>query len=264
MPVYSYTKAVVDLSILTEQINTNVTITQAVEHIDWEAPDSLDVYFSLALSGAEETELGVVVAAHTGEPASQGNQCVYRFFDDFEGYQVKNLWGLGISGNGSGIAMVEGLNGTVRLTADSAAGYAYLGWGTLGRAYSVSKNFSARCRFKVNNGANCNFEFSMYRAANHEAKLRKEGTGNWLIATGGGLSLSTTDTGVASDTNWHVVEIRSVNNGLKIEFYLDKVKLGEHTSNLPTGLLSPEPYVYAVINSPVTADIDFVCIDQLR
>jgi len=61
---YSYTKDVSGFSLdqLTYEIEQNSTITTAIDHIDFSQPD-LDVWFESDLSGAEETELGIVVAA---------------------------------------------------------------------------------------------------------------------------------------------------------------------------------------------------------
>lgn len=64
MAQYDYTKESADLSLLTAEINADETIEQSVGHVNWDAPDSLSVFFDEALSGAEEDALDTVVADH--------------------------------------------------------------------------------------------------------------------------------------------------------------------------------------------------------
>jgi hypothetical protein len=68
---------------------------------------------------------------------------------------------------------------------------------------------------------------------NPHAFFRSDGVGNWFAETHDGSTPNSTDTGVASDTNFHIFEIRS--NGLSFEFLIDDVIVATFTANLPSG-----------------------------
>jgi len=59
------TLASVDMELLTTEINENATIVKICEGMTKDDPDSLHIHFDAALSGPEDTELDVVLAAHT-------------------------------------------------------------------------------------------------------------------------------------------------------------------------------------------------------
>jgi len=63
---YPYTKSGVDIDALVYEINANVTIVTALDRVEFNAPDDLNVYFADALSGGEETALDSLVSSHTG------------------------------------------------------------------------------------------------------------------------------------------------------------------------------------------------------
>ena len=64
---YTYSKDA-NITVLTDEVLADVGITTSLNHIDLDelpGPDTVDIWFVNAISGAEETALDAVVAAHT-------------------------------------------------------------------------------------------------------------------------------------------------------------------------------------------------------
>lgn len=62
----SKTKAGVNIAALDDEINANANIAKVCEGVSLTGADQLDIYFDLALSGAEDTELDAVLAGQPG------------------------------------------------------------------------------------------------------------------------------------------------------------------------------------------------------
>ena len=68
MAEYPYTKASVNSTKLTLEIEANETIVTTLEYINWASPNSLSIFFDGTLSGPEETALDTLVSNHDGNP----------------------------------------------------------------------------------------------------------------------------------------------------------------------------------------------------
>jgi len=66
MVQYDYTKSPVDLNGLTYEINTNSVISGTLDHIDFNEPNNLSIYFVDNLSSQDKAELDSIVSIHTG------------------------------------------------------------------------------------------------------------------------------------------------------------------------------------------------------
>lgn len=74
---YTYSKDA-NITVLTDEILADGGITTVLDHIDLDelpGPDSVDVWFVDAISGAEETALDAVVAAHTNPAVPSAFTC---------------------------------------------------------------------------------------------------------------------------------------------------------------------------------------------
>lgn len=63
---YSYIKSTVSLSGLYYEITSDSTITSTLDHIDFNAPNNLDIYFDYTLTSGEYTTLTTLVSGHNG------------------------------------------------------------------------------------------------------------------------------------------------------------------------------------------------------
>ncbi len=63
--------------------------------------------------------------------------------------------------------------------------------------------------------------------------FRADGTGNWFAQTHNGITPTSTDTTVVTDTLFHTFEIRSDPSGPNIEYLIDGAIVATHTTNLP-------------------------------
>ncbi|MHA1136517.1 MAG: hypothetical protein ACTSSE_08525 [Candidatus Thorarchaeota archaeon] len=68
MTEYPYTKASVNATKLTMEIEANEIIVTDLQYINWKAPDALSIFFDGTLGGGEETALDTLVSNHDGNP----------------------------------------------------------------------------------------------------------------------------------------------------------------------------------------------------
>lgn len=66
MAQYDYTKDVINLEGLYDEILENSVISGTLDYIDFDEPDDLSIYFDEALTGTEQIELDSIVIAHQG------------------------------------------------------------------------------------------------------------------------------------------------------------------------------------------------------
>lgn len=68
--------------------------------------------------------------------------------------------------------------------------------------------------------------------------FRADGTGNWFAQSHDGVTLNSTDTGVANDILFHTFEIRSDPTVPSIEYLIDGNIVATFTTDLPVGLMA--------------------------
>ena len=168
--------------------------------------------------------------------------------DDFFGDFIRDEYDQQVNGVGSFIVLLDAVHGgQINLTSGPGnARYAELWLGNRAGNYDTlgaDEGWIQIARLKVNVIAAGNFDTSM-RSGN-AAGTRQIFVGintwlsaaNWVIHCVDFAGNSTTDTGVAFDTDWHwhTAEVSSD----QVNYYLDGALIGTHTTNVPADILTP-------------------------
>jgi hypothetical protein len=166
---------------------------------------------------------------------------LFYFYDDFFGFSydkyVHTTWG---SGGGAG-AIVVGLGGQFRITTGTAGNFQVVG-NDINHMYSQAQFPEVAWRGKTTTLTNYASEFGW--AVSHGAWSGSSTTkivwlydstvsANWQCQCMDGSSVTTYDTSVAADTNWHDFRIKRTASGCL--FLLDFVSFPEVTTNIPIG-----------------------------
>lgn len=159
-------------------------------------------------------------------------------FEEFFGQLYNNrIWSVR-AGSGSATIPTSCLGGQIQVRAN-ASNYYELYMSQL--AFSVAKRFSQAWRVKLPNLTAFTSSWGLCGATSPaEAVAFRYSSavgGNWLIVTTTGSVSTVTDTGVAADASWH--EFRAAANTGVVTFFIDEVPVGNITTNIPTGSLSP-------------------------
>ena len=164
----------------------------------------------------------------------------FYFWDDFGGYQIDPYkWFTSVYGNGSNVSILEGdyAGGQLRIRSGNAIDRsADLNWNV---NYQVSAPLGFEIEFRVKT-VDVNSSHSRIGAANfgdNEAYiiLRRDGTNNWEAWCVTPADATIVDTGIASDTSWHVFRIEA-SSGQAL-FYIDSSLVATITTNVPTQFL---------------------------
>lgn len=177
----------------------------------------------------------------------QTDRSRYYYWDDFTGSNFDNLtWGYGGSTGGS-IAKLAALGGQIRVTVGATAGYEYF------IVQDTRRNFNAgsawcnvRWRIKVENTANVMLAIGFQTDGSHVLQFVYNSTvgANWYAYAQNGASSTSTDTGVAVDTNWHELYIEATASS--VQYFLDNVLVAtiSTVASIPTGDMGPIVYMY--------------------
>ena len=92
---------------------------------------------------------------------------------------------------------------------------------------------------------------------NNGAYFRSSGSGNWYAITRSGAIETATDTGVAQASSFKQFKIVINSNYTSIAFYIDNVLKATHTTNLPSGNLSPRVQIVTTSGTDYSFDIDY-------
>lgn len=177
--------------------------------------------------------------------------------DDFLGDQLKDEYSQTIAGVGSSIALQNWIGGGVRLRGGpGAARYALLELGDGAGNYEPCQSSPGWLQisyFKLGNNTNIYAGLYAYNSGGTEIVFTGVRTdvvaNNWIIRANDGVAFAHTDTGVATDTNyhWHVQEVYPTSTGHQIDYYLDSELIGEQTTRIPVGIqLAPACLSYTV------------------
>ena len=193
----------------------------------------------------------------------RGGRDSFYFRDDFVGDSLLPNWNSVVSGNGSLVSMTTNeLGGAISLISGNAAGrFAQLNFGGF-QILSVSKNISFFCRFQYKNTANSFSEISIRAGINNRIRFHKSGNANIFFSTHSGGTETSIDTGISPDTDYHLVEIKSVNNGSSVSFYYDNILKATSTTNIPTTNMEIFLYQETLSSNIRTLNIDLIDIRQ--
>ena len=193
--------------------------------------------------------------------------------DDFLGQAIHEQYTAvsDILGVGSGGALQNNFHGgAYRLTAgaannafhrlwlgNAADGFATLdadlGWVMIAR-FAVLDTGTAGNFMSVMGTANS--AFSRYILA---GVVRNVVANNWGLLTSDGVATAT-DSGVAFDASQHehALEVYPIAGGLRqVDYFLDGILLLSKTTNIPTEVLTPTVYPYALTANQRRIDLDF-------
>ena len=193
------------------------------------------------------------------------------WFDDFLGDQVQDEWHIVNVGGGT-TTVVDGVTGGIMRLSSPTNGTGDrtdVSWNTI-RSLLASKKLTFEIRFRTNSANLNTFYISLSSTAGTQyIDLRHEGGGaNYLISTrdaGGGNSF---DSGVAVDTDWHILRIECrTDGGNHVHYYMDNVETANSpvTTDIPfdaTDFIQPYFLILTGDTNLKTLEIDYVAIRQ--
>lgn len=190
--------------------------------------------------------------------------------DDFLGDQIQDEYFQETSGAGSAIALVDGLHGGAvnLLSGPASTRYARLWLGDNADGFDTldaDEGYIQIVRMRINDVSAGNFDTSI-RTSN-AAGTRAILTGlniwldatNWVIQCTDAAGNSSTVTDAAFDTNWHWhrIEVYPTSTGHEVDYFLDGALIGQHTTNVPTDILTAFLLVYSGGAVARNADFDY-------
>lgn len=207
--------------------------------------------------------------SHRAFGINSARNSVY-WFDHFLGDQLQDEWAAG-GDAGYTAAVVDGeTGGVLRLTTDGdASDEAYLWWTASARTLLHAQRVILEVRAKVGDNDNTKNDFAIWlrNATNERVTIYYTTHSNYQLAeqTAGGSN--TYDTGVSTDTNYHVFRIAGhTHGGNHWHIYID----GSETSNSPLSSYittnSLTPFLWMNTNEAAThyMDVDYVAVWQDR
>jgi len=178
-----------------------------------------------------------------------------QFFDDFYGNLYDNqVWA--VTGTGS-VAMQSTNGGFIRIRATTGNTYEF-NLGDMGN-FAVANNFTCEWRGSLEPGgtglAECGLEGAGDQTNNWICWQRVAGTTNFLCQTGSPAGTTTTNSGVAADSNNHLFKI--VGSPGIIQFFLDDRLITTISTYITSSKL--QPYVWNnAIGANSNAFMDYV------
>lgn len=197
------------------------------------------------------------------------------FFDDFHGDQLQDEWALTVVATGAGAVIDAQTGGIYRLSAttNATADAAKIDWGGAVpiRSLLITKKVALEVRIKLSSITSINARMSLEfaDATDWVQFFYSVGGvgGNWLIRTRAAAAVTSQDSGVAPDTDYHIYRIECHTHGSNhVHFYYD----GTETPNSPISTnitaLHLQPYFFIRTDENVakSMDIDYVVVRQER
>ena len=179
------------------------------------------------------------------------------FFDDFMGDGVSTHWTTSWSSATSSVSHVDGVGGLIRLASGGATNdYAELQM--VRTQVAVVPDSRLKFRVRANHGSGTRIELGARVDANQSMRwlFDSDVSSNWHCENTMSGTSTSTDSTVASDTSWHVLEINTSSG--QIKFVLDGTVRATHTTNLPTAAMHVYARQTSLSNSARNSDIDFV------
>lgn len=190
------------------------------------------------------------------------------WWDDFLGDQVQDEWHSTGSGGGSTVVVDAQTGGIIRITCGATNGFNWrVLWNDI-RSLLVTKKVSMEIRAKLTqiNAVQINLQL-LFDANNRILFYYDSATNaNWQIVTrDGGISTSS-NSGIATDTDYHIFRIECFPTG-QVHFYIDGVETtnSPSTTNIPddaTDYLQPYLQIITLEDVAKSMDIDYVVVRQ--
>jgi len=188
------------------------------------------------------------------------------YWDDFHGDQLKDEWNE--AGTGSATVIDAQTGGIVRITTGATNGNSYrIDWQDY-RSLLVTKKVTAEFRVKVNQSTALTVNFNLYFDVSNRITFTMTNGGNWNIQCTNGGATTGQDSGIASDTNYHIFRIEAFPTD-EVHFYIDGVECANSpiTTNIPddaADYLQPRLYIITAEDVAKTMDIDYCYLRQER
>ena len=193
------------------------------------------------------------------------------FYDDFLGDSLRDLWstttaGAGVGGTAVVVDAQDG--GVVRLSTTATDGNEIrIDWGDY-RSLHVDKNVTIEVRAKMNDTTDVYYYIGLAFDSNTSVIFYLANAGNWQNWTRNGGAITTSNTGVAVDTDYHIFRIECFPTG-EVHYYIDGVETANspHTTNIPSDAadyLQPWFRILTSEDDTQSMDIDYVVIRQDR
>lgn len=163
-------------------------------------------------------------------------ELVSRFFDDFYGSALDNIWSTSIVGTGTVTINLSAVDGIATLaTSATLNDSTELLFNT--NSYQFSANPVLRFRLGLSATTNIDARFGYQIDGNNSIEFRYDTSlSNWEAVTISSGSETATDTGSAADTSQHVFEFAADADNNQIIFKIDSITVATNNTNLPSGL----------------------------
>jgi len=192
------------------------------------------------------------------------------FYEDFLGDSLRDLWTVAFSAGGS-VSVIDAQDGGIcRLATDADnLDAAYISWGNI-RSLHVNKKVTIEIRAKLVRITNIETELALYYDVNNQVWFQYvESAGgaadNWDLKSENGGAITTADSGIAADANYHIYRIECF--PAAIHFYIDDVECNNSpiTTNIPSDAADYlQPYIYLRNRAGVASslDVDYMVVRQ--
>ena len=186
------------------------------------------------------------------------------WWDDFLGDQLKDEWR--DAGTGSAVVIDAQTGGIVRLTSGATSGNAHqLDWNDI-RSLHINKKVTGEARLKLSSITNLGTSgFYLLFDGDNRIQFLSSGA-NWQIRTEDNNVGTIQDSGIASDTDYHIFRIECFPTD-EVHFYIDGVEAANSpiTTNIPDDagdFLQPFFIISTAEDANKSMDIDYVVIRQ--
>lgn len=185
---------------------------------------------------------------------------VYYFYEDFIGTNYDNRWWFG---RGSGGSISNQDNSVLRVRA--TAGNIYELYQNDLTDFSVAAFAALTSRWRVSATTSMSGEIGLEAASPDNGTdwiafiFNTDVGANWLAQSATGGLVTTVDTGVAANTNFH--EFRIATTSSAITYFLDGRLVATITTNISPLLL--QPYCYVVSKGGASRDVLFDWIEAV-
>lgn len=198
----------------------------------------------------------------------------FLFKDDFLGDQLRDEWRTTGGAGGSG-AVVDGeTGGIVRITTDGDEDDNwFLDWNDI-RSLLVTKRVTMEVRLKANQVTYCGPVMSLFFDVSNFIRIYFNETGgtadNWTIECVDGGATTSADSGILSDTDYHLFRIEChIHGSSHVHFYIDDVECANSpiSTNVPddaADYLQPNLLLVTREDAIKSMDVDYVVIRQDR
>ena len=190
------------------------------------------------------------------------------WFDDFHGDQIQDEWNSTIAGAGTNVVVDAQTGGIVRLTTGALTGNNnLLDWNDI-RSLLVIKKVTMEVRAKLTQVTQNQIWIALRFDASNYMRFFVSSAGvatNWTIrnrSAGAGVAV---DTGVLSDTSYHIFRIEAFLTG-EAHYYIDGTECNNSpiTTNIPANYLQPWIVIQTLEDAAKSMDVDYCYVRQNR